>query len=119
MEPAEIACEDEDQTNPGPGATALAPRTGGRSDVRSMRTLLTLSVATSIDAMAVGLSFSLLGTAIWAPAAVIGGITFAVCLTGFEFGKRIGYLFERRAEMVGGAVLIGIGIKILVEHLAR
>ena len=117
MEPAETTCEDEDPASPEPTPASLAPGAGGRSDVRSMRTLLTLSVATSIDAMAVGLSFSLLDTAIWTPAAIIGLITFAICLTGFEFGKRIGYLFERRAEMVGGAVLIGIGVKILAGHL--
>jgi putative Mn2+ efflux pump MntP len=87
------------------------------ADIRSLKVLLTLAVATSIDALAVGLSFSLLNHGIWGPAALIGGITFAVCLTGFEFGRRIGLMFERGAQMLGGILLIGIGIRILLEHL--
>ncbi|HON12731.1 MAG TPA: manganese efflux pump [Treponema sp.] len=47
----------------------------------------------------------------------MGAITFTVCLLGFEFGKRIGYLIEKRAELAGGIILIAIGIKILLEHL--
>ena len=61
-----------------------------REDIRSLPVLLTLSVATSIDALAVGLSFSILSQGIWFPAAVIGLITFTVCLSGFEFGRRAG-----------------------------
>jgi putative Mn2+ efflux pump MntP len=67
--------------------------------------------------LAVGFSFSILNHGVWGPAAVIGGITFGVCLTGFEFGRRIGLVFERGAQMLGGIILIGIGIKILAEHL--
>jgi putative Mn2+ efflux pump MntP len=92
--------------------------TGGQGkDIRSLSCLLLLSVATSIDALAVGLSFSLLGQGIWLPAILISVITFAVCLTGFEFGRRIGALLEKRAEILGGLILIGIGVKILLEHL--
>jgi putative Mn2+ efflux pump MntP len=92
--------------------------TGGQGkDIRSLPCLLLLSVATSIDALAVGLSFSLLGQDIWVPAILISVITFAVCLTGFEFGRRIGVLLEKRAEILGGLILIGIGVKILLEHL--
>lgn len=86
-------------------------------DIRSLPCLFLLSVATSIDALAVGLSFNLLGRDIWTPAFLISAITFAVCLTGFEFGRRIGVLFEKRAGILGGLILIGIGIKILLEHL--
>lgn len=92
--------------------------TGTGADVRSLKILLTLALATSIDALAVGISFSILNRGIWGPAALIGGITFAVCLTGFEFGRRIGLLFERGARVLGGLILIGIGIKILIEHLS-
>jgi putative Mn2+ efflux pump MntP len=88
------------------------------ADIRSLKVLLTLAIATSIDALAVGISFSILSRSIWGPAMLIGGITFAVCLTGFEFGRRIGLLFERGAQMLGGFILIGIGIKILIEHLS-
>jgi putative Mn2+ efflux pump MntP len=88
------------------------------TDIRSLSHLLTLSLATSIDALAVGLSFSFLGHAIWLPAAIIGCITFTVCFAGFEIGRRIGSLFEKWAGLAGGIVLIGIGAKILIEHLA-
>jgi putative Mn2+ efflux pump MntP len=86
-------------------------------DIRSLSCLLLLSVATSIDALAVGLSFSLLEQDIWLPAVIISVITFAVCLTGFEFGRRIGALLKKRAEILGGLILMGIGVKILLEHL--
>jgi putative Mn2+ efflux pump MntP len=86
-------------------------------DIRNLGTLLTLTVATSIDALAVGLSFSILGRGIWGPAALFGLITAPVCLTGFEFGRRIGDLFEKGAQIVGGFILIGIGARILLEHL--
>ncbi|WP_304222134.1 manganese efflux pump MntP family protein [Gracilinema caldarium] len=100
------ACED--------GET---PQKKGKTDVRDVKILLTLSIATSIDALAVGLSYSLLGKAILFPALTIGAVTFGVCLAGFEFGKRIGYLIEKRAELAGGIILIAIGLKILLEHL--
>jgi manganese efflux pump family protein len=90
-----------------------------KTDIRSFRTLMVLSVATSIDALAVGLYYSVLGAPILGPAAVIGVVTFAICLFGVEFGKRIGARFERWAELAGGIVLVGLGIKILAEHLAK
>ncbi|MDR0377794.1 MAG: manganese efflux pump MntP family protein [Spirochaetaceae bacterium] len=86
-------------------------------DIRSFRMLLTLALATSIDALAVGVSFSILNQGVWGPALLIGGVTFAVCLTGFEFGRRLGHIFKRGAHALGGFILIGIGIKILIEHL--
>jgi len=88
-------------------------------NILNFRTLIVLAVATSIDAMAVGLSYSLLGEPILTAAVIIGLLTFAICLAGCEFGKRLGTAFERYAEIVGGAVLAGIGIKILVEHLIK
>jgi putative Mn2+ efflux pump MntP len=92
-------------------------RPGGGTDIRSLGALLTLSLATSIDALAIGLSFSILSQDIWGRAALIGAVTFLVCLTGFEFGKRIGMVFEKGAQLVGGLILIGIGTKIIIEHL--
>jgi len=91
----------------------------GKTDIRDPKTLLVLSVATSIDALAVGLSYSVVGTPILEPAAVIGIVTFVVCLVGTEFGKRIGARFERWASLAGGLVLIGIGARILIEHLSE
>jgi putative Mn2+ efflux pump MntP len=81
-------------------------------------TLLMLSVATSIDALAVGLSFAFLKTPILFPSAVIGVVCFLMTVAGMRFGERLGRLVGRRMEMVGGLVLIGIGLKILFEHLA-
>jgi putative Mn2+ efflux pump MntP len=102
-----------------------APAEACAGDGRPSRSILTwgglllLAVATSIDALAVGLSYSVLGTAILLPAAIIGIVTFALSLVGCEFGKRIGARFERWAGLVGGIVLVGIGAKILVEHLSK
>lgn len=89
------------------------------ASILSLPGLLVLSVATSIDALAVGLSYSVLGTPILLPAAIIGLVTFALCVVGCEFGKRIGAKFERWATLVGGIVLVGIGAKIAVEHLTK
>jgi putative Mn2+ efflux pump MntP len=103
-----------------PGETRGAEKPEeSRAGIQNMLTLLNLSVATSIDALAVGISLNITGhTNIWSSAALIGGITFLVCLSGFEFGRRLGGLFSRGAQIAGGLILIGIGVKILAEHLA-
>lgn len=79
--------------------------------------LVMLSIATSIDALAVGLSLAVLGVSIWYPALVIGIVAGVLTTVGLDLGKRFGGLLGRRMEVVGGLILIGIGIKILVEHL--
>jgi putative Mn2+ efflux pump MntP len=84
-------------------------------DIRSLKTLFVLSVATSIDALAAGISLNIMGHGVWLSAAIIGGVTFLVCLCGFEFGRRIGTVLEKWAQAAGGFVLIGIGIKILIQ----
>lgn len=89
-----------------------------QSDPFSTSRLLLLSVATSIDALAVGVSFSLLGVSLPLTVAIIGAVTFALCLPAVWLGKRLGKLMAKRAEMLGGVVLIIIGLKILVEHLS-
>jgi len=89
----------------------------GRGGILEWRTLLVLAVATSIDALAVGISYSMLRSPILLPSLVIGAVTFALCLVGTEFGKHIGSRFERWAEIAGGVVLVGLGGKILLEHL--
>jgi len=78
--------------------------------------LLVLSIATSIDAFAVGVSFSLLEVGLIELIALIGGVTFALCLPAVWFGARLGKAFAKRAEVFGGIVLIAIGSKILIEH---
>jgi putative Mn2+ efflux pump MntP len=79
--------------------------------------LLILSVATSIDALAVGLSFSLLRVSITTPVIAIGVVAFLLSFAGFSFGNKLGKFFERKVQVIGGIVLIAIGIKILLEHL--
>jgi putative Mn2+ efflux pump MntP len=83
----------------------------------SLFVLLILSVATSIDALAVGLSFAFLKISIATPIIVIGFVTFLLSFLGVLVGNRLGHFFEKKMEIVGGLVLIGIGIKILIEHL--
>lgn len=80
--------------------------------------LLVLAVATSIDALAVGLSLALLDVNIWLTAGVIGLITFVLSTAAVFIGHRVGVRFQRPAEIIGGLILIGIGISILVEHLS-
>lgn len=76
-----------------------------------------LAVATSIDALAVGISLALLEVNIWLTAAVIGVITFLLSVAAVFIGHRVGVRFQRPAEIIGGVILIGIGVSILVEHL--
>jgi len=79
--------------------------------------LIVLSVATSIDALAVGVSLAMLGVRIWGPALVIGVVTGALCAVGIRLGDRVGARLERRAELVGGVILCIIGTRILLDHL--
>lgn len=79
--------------------------------------LLVLAVATSIDALAVGISFVFLKVSIIQPAVIIGLITFAICTAGVYIGNKFGGLIKKRAEIVGGLILICIGFKILLEHI--
>lgn len=76
-----------------------------------------LAIATSIDALAVGISFAALSVAIVPSIAVIGVTTFVLTLVGVGAGMRFGSRYERGAQVVGGVVLIIIGVKILLEHL--
>ena len=88
-----------------------------RGDPTKGWSLVLLSIATSIDALAVGLSLALLGVSIWWPAVVIGLVAGAFTVVGMQLGTRFGALLGRRMEVVGGIVLIAIGVKILFEHL--
>ena len=79
--------------------------------------LLTLSVATSIDALVVGITLSLVASNIITAVIIIGFITFVLSYTGVYIGKKIGHFFENKIEALGGLVLIALGFKILLEHL--
>jgi putative Mn2+ efflux pump MntP len=78
--------------------------------------LLMLSVATSIDALAVGFSFSVLKNPILLPAVIIGIVCFLMTVTGMIFGKVLAKIFGKKVEIFGGLVLIAIGFKILIDH---
>lgn len=80
-------------------------------------TLVILSLATSIDALAVGVTLSLITQHIYIAVIVIGLITFGLSYIGSEIGKRMGHFFENKIEIVGGLILIIIGAKILISHL--
>jgi manganese efflux pump family protein len=78
--------------------------------------LLMLSVATSIDALAVGFSFSVLKNPIFLPAVIIGLVCFIMTVIGMNFGKVLAKIFGKKVEIFGGLVLIAIGVKILIDH---
>lgn len=79
--------------------------------------LLMLAVATSIDALAIGISFAFLQVSVVVPVLVIAAVTFLTSLLGVFLGKRWGHLFGNKVEVLGGLILVGIGLKILLEHL--
>ncbi|MBS2097508.1 manganese efflux pump MntP [Carboxylicivirga linearis] len=83
------------------------------------KTITMLAIATSIDALAVGISFSLLNVDIVMPAIVIGIVTFIFSHLGIAIGWKLGSIFRNKMEIIGGILLIGIGIKILIEHLLQ
>ncbi|HNR32719.1 MAG TPA: manganese efflux pump, partial [Candidatus Hydrogenedentes bacterium] len=78
--------------------------------------LVVFSIATSVDAFAVGISLAMIGVAIWIPALVIGVVTSALTTVGMLIGARIGPRLGRGAAIVGGVVLIAIGLRILASH---
>jgi len=80
-------------------------------------TLVILSIATSIDALAVGFSLAVLKVSIWLPGVVIGIVALLMTFIGMNLGKYVGVIFGKRVSIVGGIILIIIGIKILIEHM--
>jgi ZIP family zinc transporter len=97
-----------------PGDTETGPK-----NPLHLPTLLTLAVATSIDAFAIGISLSMLRVSIFTPVLIIGGVTFALSFAGVYCGRLCGHLNEKKMEVAGGLVLIGLGTKILIEHLIQ
>ncbi len=83
----------------------------------SIKELFILSIATSIDAFAVGITFAILNTPIITPIVIIGIVTFILSFIGFYIGKNLGHLFENKIEIFGGLILIAIGLKILLENI--
>ena len=84
----------------------------------SVRTMFLMAVATSIDALAVGISLAMVGSVnIWLAAAFIGICTFLLSALGVKIGNVFGSRYEKKAEFTGGVILILLGMKILLEHL--
>ena len=82
------------------------------------KTMFVMAIATSIDALAVGISLAMAGDVnIWLAIALIGVVTFAMCAVGVKIGSVFGSRFEKKAQAAGGIILILLGIKILLEHL--
>lgn len=90
---------------------------GGVNGSFAVLTMLALAVATSIDALAIGITFAFLEVNIWLAIAVIGCTTFVLSAAGVWIGNAFGAKFQRKAEILGGVILIWIGVKTLLEHL--
>lgn len=88
-----------------------------RNDNVEMKTMLVLSIATSIDALAIGITFACLKIHIVMPVITIGLITFIISVIGVKIGNQFGDKYGKKAEIMGGVILILLGIKILLEHL--
>lgn len=88
-----------------------------RNDKVDFKTMIILAIATSIDALAVGVTFAFFKTSIVLAVSVIGIITFILSLIGVKIGNNFGDKFQNKAELTGGIILIIIGTKILLEHL--
>ena len=80
-------------------------------------TLLVMAIATSIDALAVGVTFAFLKVNVWIAVSIIGATTFSFSLVGVGIGVKVGDKFKNKAEIPGGVILILLGVKILLEHL--
>ncbi|MBQ1585675.1 MAG: manganese efflux pump [Ruminococcus sp.] len=87
------------------------------NDSFSPKTMLPLAVATSIDALAVGVTFAFLDVSIVPAVSMIGATTFILSAVGVKIGNVFGAKYKSKAELVGGIVLIAMGVKILIEHL--
>jgi putative Mn2+ efflux pump MntP len=86
------------------------------ADPLKIYVLFLLAVATSIDALAVGITLSFLDVAIAMPVLIIGLVTFVMSFAGAYLGSAVGHIAERKMEVAAGLILIGIGVKILIEH---
>ena len=103
------------------GVNMIREAMGGDDDALDdsfdVRTMLMLAVATSIDALAVGVTFAFLQVNIVPAVCFIGAVTFVLSALGVELGGVFGMKWKRRAELTGGAILVLLGLKILLEHL--
>lgn len=96
---------------------ALSKKEEGQDDNVDFKTMIVLAVATSIDALAVGVTFAFLKVNILFAVFIIGVVTFIISICGVKIGNVFGDKYESKAEITGGIILILLGIKILLEHL--
>ncbi|MBP3331625.1 MAG: manganese efflux pump [Tidjanibacter sp.] len=101
------------------GNMIRAARSGSEhvDDSMDVKTMFLLAVATSIDALAIGITFAVLNVNLLSAAVMIGAVTFVLSAIGIKAGSRFGMKYKSSAEMLGGCILIFIGVKVLVEHL--
>lgn len=104
------------------GLRMIRSALGGQDETQSSDpsrgwTLIILSIAVSIDALAVGFTLGLLGISVWYPAILIGVVTAGLSLIGLRLGRLLGSRWGRPFQVVGGLVLVGIGVRILISHL--
>lgn len=89
-----------------------------KGDLSKGMNLVVVSIATSLDALAVGISLAMLQSGIWYPSIIIGVITAGLSVLGVQLGNKLGTKFGKKMEILGGIILILIGIRILISHLA-
>jgi putative Mn2+ efflux pump MntP len=106
------ALSEEESTDNGQQTTAECA-----CGCTGFKTMLMMAIATSIDALAVGVSFAFLSVDLWKSVAVIGITTFLFSFAGVRIGNIFGSRYSKAAEITGGVILILLGCKILVEHL--
>ena len=96
---------------------ALSPGCEAASDALDVKTMFVLAVATSIDALAIGITFAFLHVDIISAVFFIGVTTFLLSAAGVKIGNVFGTKYKAKAELAGGVILILLGLKILLEHL--
>lgn len=96
---------------------SFSDETEEKNDSVDFKTMVVLAIATSIDALAVGITFAFLKVNVIMAVTLIGIITFAISLIGAKIGNKFGDKFQNKAEFAGGVILIVLGLKILLEHL--
>ena len=108
---------EESSSSSSSSLSSSSSSSSSSSKFNSFKTMLILAIATSIDALAVGVTFAFLKVNIWKSVLVIGITTFLFSFFGVKIGNVFGSRYSKTAEIVGGVILIMLGIKILVEHL--
>lgn len=103
----------------GDGKEDEAGKPEGANHPFAWRSLLLMGLATSLDALAVGLTFGAMGVSLFSGVTVIGIVTILFCWPAVHFGARVGSRFAHRAEMLGGSALLTVGLRIFFDHLHR